>query len=294
MTEDIIFNISPELVDKIDKMSISYSNNIGSDPKEFYVNYYLNILPHFDVIYKVGNGLHIKPGQHILEVGSGIGTRCLLGNNLYNADFDGLEPCFNSYQPLKEAINELQRANPHMRYNAIPNSGEDTLLPSNTYDNIVSFEVVEHCQNPEKLIGEMYRILRPDGKIFISTCNYSSFYEGHYRCLWLPFLNQEYGKKWVSILGYNPVFINELNLITKNKLLNYLRKAGFKNIRYGYDYSVNFNDMPKLIVKTPNGFNPIYNNTRSSYIQNLIQKNFVRRFLSHFNLEYKLYIEAQK
>ena len=39
----------------------------------------------------------------------------------------------------------------------------------NSIDYIISSEVIEHLPNPEKFIEEMYRILKPNGKIIIST-----------------------------------------------------------------------------------------------------------------------------
>jgi len=39
----------------------------------------------------------------------------------------------------------------------------------NTYDGILNTEVLEHVNNPEKVIGEMYRVLKKDGKLFMTV-----------------------------------------------------------------------------------------------------------------------------
>ena len=45
---------------------------------------------------------------------------------------------------------------------------------NNTFDAIVMREVIEHFIFPEKAVKEIYRILKPGGKIIITTPNYDS------------------------------------------------------------------------------------------------------------------------
>jgi SAM-dependent methyltransferase len=44
-------------------------------------------------------------------------------------------------------------------------------IPKNEsyYDAVISTEVLEHVENPEKVIKEFYRILKTDGKLFLTT-----------------------------------------------------------------------------------------------------------------------------
>lgn len=44
-------------------------------------------------------------------------------------------------------------------------------VPSASFDAIVSFETVEHLEDPEALLTEFKRVLRPEGKLVISTIN---------------------------------------------------------------------------------------------------------------------------
>lgn len=39
----------------------------------------------------------------------------------------------------------------------------------NSFDSIVCFEVLEHVFEPEKIIQEMYRVLKPGGKLILTT-----------------------------------------------------------------------------------------------------------------------------
>lgn len=44
-------------------------------------------------------------------------------------------------------------------------------LANNTYDYIVSFQVIEHIENDALFLQEAYRVLKPGGRIFITTIN---------------------------------------------------------------------------------------------------------------------------
>lgn len=45
----------------------------------------------------------------------------------------------------------------------------DTGLPDASFDYALSCEVLEHLDEPQKLIDEMYRLLRPGGKAMLTT-----------------------------------------------------------------------------------------------------------------------------
>lgn len=44
-------------------------------------------------------------------------------------------------------------------------------LPDHSVDLVVSFETIEHVQNPEKFLDECVRVLAPDGRLIVSTPN---------------------------------------------------------------------------------------------------------------------------
>ena len=53
--------------------------------------------------------------------------------------------------------------------------GQRMPLPSNRFDVAVSFETIEHMDQPELLIGEIKRVLRPGGLAIISTPDLVSY-----------------------------------------------------------------------------------------------------------------------
>lgn len=290
MTKNI--RISDELLRLIKCVVDDFNKNIGSDPSEFYVEYYLHLYPHLEAIFSIGEFLGFKTEHKILEIGSGLGTRCLLGKAIWNASFTGLEPCANTYSNLQNAILEFKNINLSLPYTLIGRPGEDTGLPGGNFDFVLSSEVLEHVKDPEGVISEAYRVLKPQGKFFFSTCNYRSFYEGHYRCMWLPFLNRQTARLWVKCLRYNPKFLDEINFITRSKLSLYLKKAGFKNIRLGFAYP--HPAPPEIKVDLPAGFDPIFRNKRNFFWGRAIQHPIAQKILRLFGMEYKIWGVAEK
>jgi SAM-dependent methyltransferase len=57
------------------------------------------------------------------------------------------------------------------RSNTIDVNGDGQFLPfpDNLFDTIVSIDVLEHVADPAKFISEIYRVLKPSGKVILST-----------------------------------------------------------------------------------------------------------------------------
>jgi len=284
--------ITNELVRLIKRLAEAYSAATGADPAEYYERYYLDIAPHADVIYSVGEGLGITSTDRVLEVGSGLGTRCLLGNAIFGAEFVGLEPCANTYSNLKDAIIVLKEANKHLIYESKYSTGENTGLDDESFDHVVSFEVLEHVQSPIDVIAEMFRVLKPSGKIFISSCNYDSFYEGHFRSLLIPVANKRFQKAYFKLLNRNSDFVEEINFITKKQIYAYLQSSGFEKIKFYDKYAISHFDM--LSVECPDEIYAKSGKNSVKFIQKVVQSEPINNILSIFNREYKIYVTAEK
>jgi SAM-dependent methyltransferase len=53
--------------------------------------------------------------------------------------------------------------------NKIIFDGEHIPFENESFDNIISTEVLEHVENPEMIIDEMYRVLKPSGNAFVTV-----------------------------------------------------------------------------------------------------------------------------
>lgn len=70
----------------------------------------------------------------------------------------------------KELIDALQEKYPAHYFNTadFPDLSE---FSDATFDFVVTFQVIEHIQNDQKFLSEAYRVLKPGGKIFLTTVN---------------------------------------------------------------------------------------------------------------------------
>ena len=61
-------------------------------------------------------------------------------------------------------------------------------FPDATFDVVYCFSAIEHVESVEATVAEMVRVARPGGLVYVHTPNAWSWYEGHYKLLWAPFL----------------------------------------------------------------------------------------------------------
>jgi ubiquinone/menaquinone biosynthesis C-methylase UbiE len=66
--------------------------------------------------------------------------------------------------------------------------GENIPFADNSFENIICTEVIEHIENPSKIIGEMYRVLKPNG-LCIVTLPWSArvHFAPHDYCRYTPY-----------------------------------------------------------------------------------------------------------
>lgn len=87
--------------------------------------------------------------------------------------------------------------------------GEQLPIASNSIDLIVSLQVLEHVRNPQAVIQEAFRVLKPGGCFYAAYENYLSFWEPHYRVRWVPLLPKALGGVYLRLLGRSPKFLRE-------------------------------------------------------------------------------------
>lgn len=98
----------------------------------------------------------------LLEIGCGEGRGISL-----------LRPQSNSYTAVDKiatVIDKLSQENPDSRFLAMnlpPLSG----LKDNSFDTVVSFQVIEHIADDKGYLKEIARVLKPGGKAYITTPN---------------------------------------------------------------------------------------------------------------------------
>lgn len=94
-------------------------------------------------------------------------------------------------------------------------------FPDNSFDTVISCETIEHVHDPAKAVKELARVLRPGGRLFLTTPNYFNFfgiYRGYRAIIGRPF--QEAGQP-----------INKFVMLPVT--LRWLKRTGIKVETYG-------------------------------------------------------------
>jgi ubiquinone/menaquinone biosynthesis C-methylase UbiE len=101
-------------------------------------------------------------GGHVLEIGTGAGRGVEVLSKIVD-NYTGID----KNAPL---LKELAATYP--KYTFI-----DMFIPplkgleDNSFDNIVTFQVIEHINDDNAFLKEAYRVLKPGGKLFLTTPN---------------------------------------------------------------------------------------------------------------------------
>ncbi len=120
--------------------------------------------------------VYLNETSRLLEVG------CGAGNLLMQAVVRGSYPVALdlSMQALTFVRSRLREAGSSADapggFACIQSIGELLPLPSDSFDCIILSEVIEHLESPQISIAEAARVLRPGGRLLVTTPNYRSFW----------------------------------------------------------------------------------------------------------------------
>ena len=83
--------------------------------------------------------------------------KCFEKNILKNISIIAVDPLMDFYK------NEIGILKESSNLKLLNNKGENIDIPDNSVDIIFSTNVLDHCENPEDVIKECFRILKPGG-----------------------------------------------------------------------------------------------------------------------------------
>jgi ubiquinone/menaquinone biosynthesis C-methylase UbiE len=147
----------------------------------------------------------------LLEVGSGFGTNLAVWLKHYNVDGYGVEPGGEGFNQGYLASRQLLSANEMDPDRVINSNGEALPFPDASFDIVYSANVLEHTEDPARVLAESLRVLRPGGLLHMEMPNYLSYFEGHYLVFQPPILWKPMLAWWVSVVfGRDPSFARTL------------------------------------------------------------------------------------
>jgi SAM-dependent methyltransferase len=166
--------------------------------------------------------------KKLLEIGSGFGTNLAVWIKSYNVDGYGTEPDGVGFGTSFSASRELFVANGIDPERIIPVKGETLPFADASFEIVYSANVLEHTQDPLKVLEEAVRVLRPGGILHFEMPNFLSYYEGHYLVPQPPILWRSLLSQWVRLLGRDPAFARtmrtEINPVWCRRAMNQVNK----------------------------------------------------------------------
>ena len=150
-------------------------------------------------------------GKRVLEVGSGYGTALAVFVKKYGANAVGIEPDGEGFASSLNSSRELLAANGIDPGCIIAGVGENLPFPNASFDIVYSCNVLEHTQDPEKVLFEAVRVLKPGGLLHFEIPNHLSYLEGHYLVLQPPILWRGLLPWWIKhVCRRDPAFARTL------------------------------------------------------------------------------------
>jgi len=150
-----------KVFDKYEKRgNQNWREMIARDPRRF--NAYQQA--RYDWILKTAGDVR---GKKVLDAGCGGGSLSYLlakaGASVVGVEYDERGVAF--------ARGNLASADPHKRlsYEFMQGSVYELPFPDTSFDLVVSCEVIEHLDKPEKMLSEIKRVLKLGGKVILTT-----------------------------------------------------------------------------------------------------------------------------
>lgn len=160
-----------------------------------WINWYANVAK-----YKGSRTVRIlkkykKSNAKLLDLGCGIGlTLTIMGQ-----EFPSSVGCDIDEKVLKAARIILKKVG--VRIPLVVYDGKTLPFKNSSFDIVTSIEVIEHAEDPELMLQEIRRVLKPDGILHITTANKWWPYEPHFKLLFLSYLPSKIADWYVKFTG---------------------------------------------------------------------------------------------
>ena len=111
--------------------------------------------------------MHIKPCRKYVDIGCGDGFNTLIiGQKLQCQEVHGVD--IDEDRILSASKRGIITIKADINRERLP-------LAENSADIVTALEVIEHLVNPDNMLQEIYRILKPGGYLVITTPNLASY-----------------------------------------------------------------------------------------------------------------------
>jgi len=134
-------------------------------------------------------------GKKVLDLGSGMGglatALALAGADVFPLDFNA-EYC---------RITRLRGRRYDLDLRSVNAAGEALPFRAGYFDIIVCMDVLEHVQQPRKLVAEIHRCLKPGGVCQLTAINRFAFKDPHYHARFVNWLPRRLATPYLRLAG---------------------------------------------------------------------------------------------
>lgn len=113
--------------------------------------------------------------------------------------------------------------------------GERLPFRSSNFDLVICKDVTEHCQDPERLLSEIARVLHPEGQAYVTFINRLAWVDPHYKLRGVNFLPRFLAEFVIGRRGRSKANIRDLQRLSD---MHYYTLAGARRLaeRHGFSY----------------------------------------------------------
>ncbi len=142
-------------------MSQPHESRVYSDLARFYDFFFGRVF--VDREHEVIEGLNLRPGNRVLEVG--VGTGIALDAYPPYAHIVAIDPSADMLERAKKRVAENGWGHIELKQGDALNLD----YPDNSFDYVTSFHVLTVVPDPYRMMSEMVRVCKPGGRIAITT-----------------------------------------------------------------------------------------------------------------------------
>lgn len=110
----------------------------------------------------------LKPGQRVLEIGCGVGAQLSILAEFPGVHLVGLD---RSSEQLARARELLAGPLADGRVELVESMAEELPFGDEEFDQIFLFFVLEHVRNPQSVLVQARRVVKPDGRLTVTEVN---------------------------------------------------------------------------------------------------------------------------
>ena len=167
--------------------------------------------------------------RSILDLGSGRGGLLLLGKELgYN--IVGLE-----YNPqyIEETLRRAKEKG--LQVQVQQGKGEALPYPDASFDFVNMAEVLEHVQEPDLVMQEVYRVVKPNGGVYVSVPSRYGAFDPHFKIYGVNWVPRAWSDAYISLFGKHKEYhtdageqrLSHMHYFTLPAIHTLLSKIGF-------------------------------------------------------------------